>query len=207
MADTTSPTASDRTPTGDDPAEIPQWDDAYLTTLSERLHQNYDLVKDRSVHDQQFALYGHMELHNQRYVLHPALSVGHYEIHEHLFVRRVEAVSERDIQHLVEFGHELAEDATWIDPDEEHYATEFTFVLIAPSIPEAVRSRVSGIDERSLLKYGYNGHYEINVAVVAPTAEQIVSNDAADIAPALRTWDPTDTGPSGVLGRLRQWLR
>lgn len=205
MSDNTTPTVTGST-AGDDTPDIPEWEDPYLTTISERLRHNYDLAKERTVHGQSFALYGHMELHNQRYVLHPALSIGHHEIHEHLFVRRVETMTEETITQLVDLGHELAEDAEWIDPDEEHYATEFTFVLIVPTIPEAVRSTVSGIDERTLLKYGYNGHYEVNVAVVAPETEDLVSNEAADIEPALRTWTPIDADSPGLLARLRQWL-
>jgi len=48
---------------------------------------------------------------------------------------------------------------------------------------------VRGLDERTLLKYGYNGHYEVNLVVVAPDQRDLVSNDAADVGEAFTTWE------------------
>lgn len=181
----------------DRPEDTPEWDDEYIDALALRLQFNYDLEKDRPVRGERFELYGHMEFHSQKHFLHPAISFAHQEAHEHLFVRRQDRVTEADLDRLVELGHDLADE--WIDPHEEHYSTEFTFGLVVPSIPDDVRSRIAGLDERTLLKLGYNGHYEVNLLAVSPEKNELVANDAVDVETAFRTWEPIETEEPGLL--------
>jgi len=178
----------------------PEWDDDYLDRVADRLVVNYDLERDHRVQGQRFPLYGQMELHSQKHFFHPALSFAHHESYEHLFVRRVDRVDTGTVDDLVALGHDLADDR--VDPHEEHYSTEFTFALVAPAIPDAVREQVAGLDERTLLKYGFNGHYEVNVVVVAPSREEIVANEAADVTEAFTTWAPIEREEPGLLGLL-----
>ncbi|QSW99877.1 hypothetical protein [Haloterrigena alkaliphila] len=185
--------------------DVPDWDDGYVDRVSDRLFHNYDLEKDYAADGERFTLYGRMELVNKKHFLHPALSLAEHESTEHLFVRRVDRVDDRTLDRFVDLGERLADD--WIDPDEEHFSTDFTFVAIAPSIPEAVRERVAGYDGRTLLKYGYHGHYEINLAVVSPDTEDLVASENADVATAFRLWDPIETDESGLLGLLSRRLQ
>jgi hypothetical protein len=193
MADAESGT-SDGVPPED---ELPTWDDAYLDQVGGRLVHNYDLERDRRVRGEQFALYGEMVIENKKHFLHPSIEIANHHSYEHLFARRDGQVSAQNLDTLVDLGHDLAEE--WIDPDEEHYSTEFTFVTVVDRIPEQVRSKVRGLDERTLLKYGYNGHYEVNLVVVAPERKQIVANDAADVETAFRTWETIEREEPGLL--------
>ncbi|MFP4625815.1 MAG: hypothetical protein ACOCQ3_04690 [Natronomonas sp.] len=187
------------------PEEIPVWDDEYIEKVSGRLLHNYDLQKDHMVRGEVFSLFGHMELHSEKHFFHPALSFGHHVSHEYLFVRRTATVTERDLESLVDLGHELAND--WIEADEEHFSTDFTFVLVTEDIPDDVRSRVAGLDERTLLRLGYFGHYEVNAIVVAPDAKDVVANEAADVEEAFRTWDPIEPEETGLLGLISRRLQ
>ncbi|QFU81441.1 hypothetical protein [Natronorubrum aibiense] len=184
---------------------VPDWDDEYVDRVSDRLMHNYDLEKDYSVDGERFTLYGQMELVSKKQFLHPALSIAEHESTEHLFVRRVDRVDDRTLDQFVEFGERLADE--WIEPTEEHFATAFTFVAIAPSIPDSIRERVSGFDGRTMLKYGFHGHYEINLAVVAPDSTDLVASDNADVATAFRLWEPLEAEKSGLLGRLSRRLQ
>lgn len=201
----TGTTAAEREAAGGKPEEIPVWDDEYIEQVSSRLLHNYDLQKDHVVRGESFSLFGHMELHSEKHFFHPALSFGHHVSHEYLFVRRSATVTEREIDSLVALGHELAGD--WIEADEEHYSSEFTFVLVTEDIPDDVRSRVAGLDERTLLRLGYYGHYEVNAIVVAPEASDIVANDGADVEEAFRTWDPIEPEEPGLLGLISRRLQ
>jgi hypothetical protein len=203
MSDAEGPDAE----TGHDDAdgERPAWDDAYLDEVAGRLAYNYDLERDYRVRGERFGLYGRMELHSEKHFLHPSIAIAHHESYEHLFVRRTDAVSTADVDRLVDLGHGIADE--WIEPHEEHYSTEFTFGLVAPAIPENVRSKVTSLDERTLLKFGYNGHYEINVLVVAPEAHDVVANDAADVEEAFRTWDDIEQPVPGLLGLIARRLQ
>lgn len=186
------------------PEEFPTWEDEYLDAVSGRLVYNYDLEQDHRTEGEQFDMYGRMEIHNQKQFLHPAISFAHHVSYEHLFVRRVDRVTERELNRLVELGHDLAD--VRIEPDEEHYSTDFTFVTVVPEIPDDVRSMVADLDERTLLKYGYNGHYEVNLVVAAPEAEDLVANDAADVAEAFRTWSDVAGRRPGLLRRFARRL-
>ncbi|MEF8779766.1 MAG: hypothetical protein V5A46_03705 [Haloferacaceae archaeon] len=200
----TGTTAAQREAADGRPPDVPEWDDPYLEEVSRRLASNYDLTKEYAVRGESFDLYGHMELHSEKHFFHPALSFAHHESHEYLLVRRVDRATGRDLDRLVELGHELADD--WIDADEEHYSTDFTFVLVAPEVPDGIRSQVAGLDERTLLKYGFHGHYQVNVVVVAPETSELVANDAADVEEAFRTWEPIERDEPGLLGLIARRL-
>lgn len=183
----------------------PEWDDDYLDEVAERLQYHYDLERDYALENasgvrRQWDLYGRLDLQRRKYFLHPKLSYGHHDTDEHLFARYVDAVTTSDLDALVDLGHRLADER--IIADERHYSTEFTFVLIAPSIPDAVRAYVDGFRDRTLLKYGYYGHYEVNLAVVAPTEEQFIASEQAEVAAAFRTWEPLSEPDRGLFGRI-----
>ncbi|WP_440770465.1 hypothetical protein [Natronorubrum sp. DTA28] len=184
---------------------VPDWDDEYVDRVSDRLMHNYDLEKDYTVEGETFTLYGQMALSSKKHFLHPALSLAEHESTEHLFVRRVDRVDDRTLDRFVDLGERLADD--WIDPDEEHFSTDFTFVAVAPSIPDEVRNRVSGFDGRTLLKYGYHGHYEINLAVVSPESEALVASENADVATAFRLWDSIEREEPGILDLISRRLQ
>ena len=196
--------AADRR-TGERLEGVPDWDDEYVDRVSDRLMHNYDLEKDFAVEGEPFTLYGKMELVSKKHFLHPALSLAEHESTEHLFVRQVDHVDDRALDRFVELGERLAEE--WIEPNEEHFCTEFTFVAVAASIPESIAERVAGFDGRTLLKYGYHGHYEINLAVVAPDSKELVASDNADVATAFQLWDPIEKDEPGLLGLLSRRLQ
>lgn len=190
----------------DTPGHIPELTDPYLETVGQRLVHNYDLESDYTVNGEQFDLYGYLEVHNKRQVLHPALSVGHHEAREHVFLKRTETLSEADLDRVIELGHALAEE--WITADEEHYSTEFIFAFVTTSLAAPVSNRIEELDERTLLKFGYHGHYDIHIAAVDPTQQHLVSNAAFDLTEALRTWDPVSGTDPGLVTRLvRRLLR
>jgi hypothetical protein len=189
------PVDTDRSP------DVPVWEDTYVDQVSDRLMFNYDLEKDRSVRGERFVMYGRMQVVNRKSFLHPALSYARHEAVEHLFVRRADRVTVTDLERLVDLGHALADD--WIEPDEDHYGTDFTFVVLAGSIPDDVREFVAGFRDRTLIRYGYHGQYEIHLAVVAPDRETSVASEATDIEAAFELWEPIDEEESGgLLGRL-----
>ncbi|AFZ74692.1 hypothetical protein [Natronobacterium gregoryi] len=210
---TEEPPEAESDQTGDAPLEpvdealtaVPDWDDGYLDRVGDRLFHNYDLEKGYVVDGDQFALYGELELRSQKHFLHPAISFAEHESAEHLFATRVDRVDDRTLDRYVELGHQLADE--WIEPDEQHFCTEFTFVAIAPSIPVDVRDRVDRFDGRNLLKYGFHGHYEINLVVAAPGDEELVACDNADVATAFRVWDPIETEEPGLLDLIARRLQ
>lgn len=178
--------------------DVPDWDDEYIDRVSDRLLFNYDLDRDRHVRGERFTLYGELHIESHKQFFHEALSYGHHESGEHLFVRRADRVDVAELERLVDLGHRLADE--WIAPNEEHYSTEFTFAIATDTIDPDTRSFVEGFTDRTLLKYGYHGHYEINLVVVAPERKDIVASRNADIADAFGLWDDADSG--GLLERL-----
>jgi len=167
--------------------DVPDWEDEYVDRVSDRLLHNYDLEKDARADGERFDLYGEMRMRSEKHFLHPALSYAQHHSTEHLFVRRQDGVTVADLESLVDLGHELADE--WIELDDEHFSTEFIFALVAAEIPEDVRAFVAGYEDRTLLKYGFNGHYEIHLVVVAPEAESLVSSPKAHVEQAFRLWD------------------
>lgn len=186
-----------------DRSAVPDWDDEYVDRVSDRLMFNYDLQQDYHVHGESFTLYGSLRMESHKQFFHPALSYARNESTEHLFVRRATA-GVAALERLVDLGHTLADE--WVAADEEHYSTDFTFVLVAPDIDDDVRRFVAGFRDRTLLRYGYYGHYEINLLVVAPDTETLVASANADVADAFRLW-PAEDDARGLLGRLAGRLR
>lgn len=187
-------------------ADVPDWEDEYVDRVSDRLLHNFDLEKDYAVHGRSFTLYGRMVMESQKHFFHPSLNYANHSAIEHIFVRREPSVTERDLERLVELGHELADD--WIEADEEHYSTEFTFAVVASSIPRAVRTFVADFRDRTLLKYGFFGHYEVNLLVVAPDDEELVASENAAVGQAFRTWEPLEPEPEpGLLGLIARRLQ
>jgi hypothetical protein len=179
-----------------DREDVPDWDDEYVDRVSDRLLFNYDLENDRREGGFSFTLYGRMQVHNQKHFLHPAINFADHDATEHLFVTRIDAIERGDLERLVSLGHDLADE--WIDADEEHFSTDFTFGVIADSIPEAVEAFVSGFEDRNLLKYGFYGHYEVNLFVVAPSDEAVVASEGADVAEAFALWEPIEREEPGL---------
>jgi len=189
-----------------DGLDVPDWDDAYFDRVSERLMFNYDLEKDRSFREERFDLYGELYMENRKQFLHPSINYANHAVQEHLFVRRQDRIDDATLDRLVSLGRDLADE--WIEADEEHYGTEFTFVLVVPEVSDDDAERVRGFRDRTLLKYGYYGHYEINLAVVAPERETAVGSRNTDIEEAFAVWRPMDDGDDpGLLRRVVDRLR
>lgn len=187
------------------PAPRPEWDDEYLDRVADRLVTNYDLERDHREGSESFDLFGRLHMESQKQFIHPSVNFANHHQQEYLYARRVDAVTVAGIDRLVSLADELAD--RHIEADEEHYGTDFTFVLVVPEIPEAVCTHVAGLQERTLLKYGYYGHYEVNVAVVAPDAEDAVRSEGAAVAQAFVLWErlpaPTPGLLKRILGRIR----
>ncbi|OAQ54647.1 hypothetical protein HTG_03560 [Natrinema mahii] len=186
------------------PAEIrervPEWDDEYFDRVSDRLMYSYDLEKDARVAGERWELYGEMRVRNQKQFLHPALSYADHETEEYLFARRESRPSVAELERLVDLGHDVADER--IVADEEHFGTDVTFVLVADELPSDVREFVSGFRDRTLLKFGYYGHYDVNLVVVAPQPEESVASEVADVAEAFLLWDDVSEPPEGLLSRF-----
>ncbi|WP_256391617.1 hypothetical protein [Natronoarchaeum rubrum] len=195
--------ALERPPPTEEPA--PEWDDEYLDDAADRLAHNYDLAANVTIRDEPFDLYGRMKMKSQKHFLHPSISFAQHEAHEHLFVRRVDALYVAELEHLVEFCHDLADD--WIEPDEEHYGTEFTAVLVPPVLTDDVRSFVEDFRDRTLIKFGYHGHYEINLVAVAPSDEELVASENADVRSVFETWEPIERTEPGLFDLLKRRLQ
>ncbi|WP_226480061.1 hypothetical protein [Natrinema amylolyticum] len=195
---------SEKTQPAELPAEIreavPDWDDEYLDRVSDRLMYNYDLEKDRRVGGERWDLYGEMRVLSQKQFFHPALSYADHEAEEYLFARRDSRPTVAELERLVDLGHELADER--VVADEEHFGTDFTFVLVADEIPDDVREFVAGFRDRTLLKFGYHGHYEINLVVVAPDTEDHVGSEAADVVEAFTLWETVSAPEEGLLSRF-----
>lgn len=183
---------------------VPDWSDPYLDRVSDRLMFNYDLEQDFSISGERFELYGKLDVRSQKQFFHPALSYGHHEMAEHLLARRADSVRIADLETLVSLGHELAD--LWITPDDAHFSTEFSFALVTNAISEEVREFVSGFSDRILLKYGYHGHYEINLVVLAPEREEFVASENADVAAAFVLWERIEEQKSGLTVKLLRRL-
>jgi len=182
--------------------DIPLWDDEFLDRVSDRLMFNYDLDRDYRVRGERFDLYGLMRIESQKQFFHPSLGYADHHSDEHLFARRQSSVTVEELERIVQLGHALADER--VEGDEEHYGTDLSFVLVVPEIPDDVREFVVDFRERQLLKYGYFGHYEINLGVVAPEHETAVASREADVVSAFALWDevPDRHTPRGFVTRL-----
>ena len=188
------------TATGETPEDVPVWDDEYVERVSGRLMHNFDLEKARTVAGESFTLYGRMDIESRKQLFHAALNYANHGSTEHLFVARRDGVGVADLKAYVEWAHGLADE--WIDADEEHFSTDFTVALVVPRIPESVREFVAGFKDRTLIKYGYYGHYEVNLVVVAPETEEIATSRATDLDRAFDLWTEPEEESSGLLSRL-----
>lgn len=180
---------------------VPDWDeDPYLDRVSDRLMYNYNLEKGHRVAGESWDLYGQMRVLNQKQFFHPALSYGDHESEEYLFARRVGIPTVSELERLVDLGHDLADER--VRANEEHYRTDFTFVLVADELPEQVREFVDGFRDRTLLKFGYYGHYEVNLAVVVPDKQESVASESADVIEAFRLWEDVSEPEEGFFSRF-----
>ena len=180
--------------------EVPDWDDEYIDRVSDRLMFNYDLEKDRRVAGETYPLYGRMRIESQKQFVHRSINYANHDAAEHLFATRRDRISVADLERAVERGHDLADE--WIEPDETHYGTDFTFVFVARAIPDDAREFVAGFRDRTLLKFGYYGHYEVNLVVVAPDREDLVASKNADVAQAFSLWEDVQRERPGLLARV-----
>jgi hypothetical protein len=181
---------------------VPDWDDEYVDRVADRLMHSYDLERDMDVRGEVFDLYGEMRIERQKQLFHPSINYANHSSEEYLFARRTR-VRRTDIDSLVDFGHALADE--WIETDETHYSTDFTFVLVAPEITDTVREYVAGFRDRTLIKLGFRGHYEVNLTVVAPEEQDIVKSKNADVGEAFTLW--SEPKPEGLLDRFVENLR
>jgi hypothetical protein len=179
---------------------VPDYDNEYLDRVSDRLMYSYDLGADVVVDGEHFELTAEMRVRNQKQFLHPALSYADHDMMEYVFARRVSTPSVSELERLVEFGHDVADER--IDGHEEHYGTDITVALVADRIPDDIAAFVDGFRDRTLLKFGYYGHYEVHLVVVAPDREEIVASESADTAAAFRLWERVDTPDEGFFSRF-----
>lgn len=187
--------------------ERPTFDDEYLDDVAGRLVYNYDLDRDTRAGGQRFELYGRLRIQSRKQFLHESINYANQNVNEHLFATRRESVSVDDIESTIELGHELVETGDWITADETHRSTDFTFVFVVPEVSESVREFVHQYRDRTLLRYGYNGHYEVNLVVVAPEAESYVASEEADVWRAFAPWADSDPDPEPrLIERIRGLL-
>jgi len=184
---------------------VPTWRDEYIDRVSDRLLHNYDLEKDVTVHGERFSLAGAMHIESEKHFFHPSLNYANHESREFLYARRQDAISVPDLERLVEVGHEIAEER--IEHTDEHFSTDVTFAIVVDDIPESVADFVSGYTDRNLLRFGFNGHYEINLVVVAPEDRDIVRSENADVGLAFQTWEAIETEEPGLLGLIARRLQ
>ncbi|GAB7093420.1 hypothetical protein JCM30237_05720 [Halolamina litorea] len=180
--------------------EVPSWEDKYFDRVSDRLMYSYDLERDYAVGDERFDLYGKYRVRTQKQFFHPALSYADHDTEEYLFARRIDRPTVADLERLVDLGHDLADD--WIVPSEEHFETTFTFVVVAEDLTDEVESFVDGFRDRTLLRYGYYGHYEVTLVVLAPEDERIAAGQEADVADAFALWGDVEPPSEGLLSRV-----
>lgn len=189
-------TADEPAPPVDDP--VPEWSDEYLDAVAERLAAHYDLDRDVRAGGERFDLHGRLRIENRKQFVVPSLTYGHHESVQHLLLARRDRATVADCEALVETAERLADG--WIDPDERHFSTEFVLGLVVPTVEPAVREFVAGFERRTLLRYGYHGHYEIRLAVVAPDERAAVASPDTDVIEALRTWDSLAEETAGENG-------
>jgi hypothetical protein len=185
--------------------DVPDWDDEYLDRVSDRLLSSYDLEKDHRVQGRTYPMYGRMLVKNQKQFFVAALRYGYHEVTEHLLVDRTPDLAVADLETDVELAHDLADD--WITLDDDHFETGFTFVHVVDELTDDVADYVAEFSDRTLLKYGFYGHYEIHFVVVAPEQEAIVASEDADVWRAFRLWDSVDAEPSGLLASVKRLVK
>lgn len=197
--------SEEATPASDQPLPpaleeaLPALEDDYLARVARRLVSSYDLKSTAEAGGATFDLGGELRVESSKHLFHPSVSYANHHMREHLYADRRASVSREDLEELVELGHELADRR--VEPSSEHKATEFTFVVVAPSIPDDVESFVRGFKDRTLLKYGLHGHYEIHCCVVAPDRQAVVASGRTEIDEAFVVWRSPEK-KRGWFGRL-----
>ncbi|MFW5896189.1 MAG: hypothetical protein ACOCUA_02275 [archaeon] len=178
------------------PEEVPDWEDEYLDRVSDRIMYNYDLEKDVTVQGERFDLAGSMRIENQKHFFHPSLNYANHESREFLYARRQDDVSVADLEALVEVAHDVAE--ARVEHTDQHFSTDVTLAIVVPSIDESVARFVESFSDRNLLRFGFNGHYEINLVVAAPDARDVVYSENADVWKAFQTWERIEKEEPGL---------
>ena len=194
----------------DEPVDVPDrpdWeDDEYLDRVAERLMYNFDLEKDVSADGEPFDLGGELRIEREKHFLHPSLNYANHESNEYLYARRQDSVSVADLERLADLGSDVAEDR--FELHDEHFSTDVTFVLIVPEVSSDVIDFVEEFSGRTLVRWGFQGHYEINLIVVAPATETLAASENADVGRAFRTWEPIEPVENrGLLRRIARTLR
>ncbi|ALG81029.1 hypothetical protein [Halanaeroarchaeum sulfurireducens] len=186
------------------PPDVPDWEDEYIDRVSDRLMHNYDLEREVTVHGEPFGLAGEMRLESEKHFFHPSLNYANHEAREYLYARRQEHVTVSDLEHLVEVGHDIATER--VERRDDHFSTDVTFVLVVPSIEPAVADFVQNFSDRTLLWFGFHGHYEINLAVVSPDEQHSVASPNADVVTAFETWEEIEPESPGLLKLIARRL-
>lgn len=193
-----SETISDR------PEDVPVWQENYLDAVGVRLMHYYSLEKDVRIDGQHFELFGEMNVLHERHAFHPALSFAHHKADEYVFATRIDHPDVQDFKRFISLGEQLATE--WIDRDENHYSTDFSFAVACSEISDSVRSFVSSYKNRNLLKFGYFGHYEINLIVIDSARKESVASRNADVEQAFRVWEPIIPEEPTRLDRFLNWI-
>lgn len=188
-------------------AGVPDWDDGYVDRVADGLMHSYDLERDTRVRGESFNLYGQLHIKHQKQFLHSAINYANHGSDEHLFARREQRITRDDLASITDLGHALADSEEWVERDETHFSTDFTFVLIGHEITDEAREFISGFRDRTLIKFGYYGHYEVNLVAVAPEDQDIVTSKNADVGTAFALWSEPDPKSNGLLDRLMRRIR
>lgn len=187
------------------PEDVPTWEDEYIDRVSDRIMYNYDLEKDVTVHGERFDLGGEMNIENEKHFFHPSLNYANHESREYLYARRQDAVSVAGLERLVDVAHDIAEER--VEYVDTHFSTDVTIAIIVPEIQPDVADFVSSYTGRNLLKFGFNGHYEINLLVAAPDDRDIVYSENADVWKAFQTWEPIEEAEPGLFQLITRRLQ
>lgn len=187
------------------PEDVPDWEDEYIDRVSDRIMYNYDLAKEETVHGERFDLTGEMKIQSEKHFFHPALNYANHESREYLYARRQDDVSVPDLQALVDVAHDIAEER--VEYTDQHYSTDVTIAIVVPSIDPDVADFVESYSDRTLLKFGFNGHYEINLLVAAPDQRDIVHSENADVWKAFQTWEPIEKEEPGLFQLITRRLQ
>lgn len=187
------------------PADVPDWEDEYLDRVSDRIMHNYDLSKDVTVHGERFDLTGEMRIESEKHFFHPALNYANHESREFLYARRQDDVSVADLEALVAVAHDIAEER--VELTDTHFSTDVTVAIVVPAIDPEVEHFVSSFSDRTLLKFGFNGHYEVNLLVAAPEQRDIAYSENADVWQAFQTWEPIETEEPGLFQLITRRLQ
>ena len=209
-SDETVASAGDVVKVGDDgptyewPEGVPRWNDDYFDRVALRLTHHYDLERDYDVDGRRFPMYGQLHVRHERHVIHQSVTFAEHRAEEHVFVDAITTPTVTDLERLSGLGERLAEE--WVEADEDHYSTDFSFVVVATTLADDVAEYVDSYSNRTLLKYGYYGHTEVNLVVVVPDEETSVGSETADVEQAFRVWEPIVKAEPGRISRLLNWL-